>query len=123
MFIKSELKFKILTRSLALLAIDYLFVEIKFHGRVVLVGLVYDPPRVEGLPIYLLILEDLVYRYAHNIFLGDLNTDLPVNIVRAADLKLRLPRTLLLILQHCWIFVRPVNLKRSICFLSCLCPS
>jgi hypothetical protein len=90
MFIKSELKFKVLTRSPELSAIDYLFVEIKFHGRAVLVGLVYDPPRVEGLPIYLPILEDLVPRYAHSIFLGDLNTDLLGNTVRAAELKLRL---------------------------------
>jgi hypothetical protein len=63
-----------------------LFVEIKFHGRSVLVGLVCDPPKVEGLPIYLLILEDLVPRYAHSIFLGDLNTDLFVNTGRAHHL-------------------------------------
>jgi hypothetical protein len=57
MFIKSELKLKVLTRSLEFSANNNLFVEIKLHGRVVLFGLVSDL-RVDGLPIFLLILED-----------------------------------------------------------------
>jgi hypothetical protein len=57
MFIKSNLKFKVLARSPDKCLINYLFVEIKYYGHHVLACLVYNRTRIDGLPLYTKILE------------------------------------------------------------------
>jgi hypothetical protein len=87
MFIKSNLKFKVLARSSDACCINYLFVELKYHGNDVLVGLVYNPPRIDGLSIYFPILEELYTKYEHSIFLGDLNINLLMNTEKSLQLR------------------------------------
>jgi hypothetical protein len=59
----------------------YIFIGLKFHGKDILIGLVYNPPGVPGLPVYQPILENLFPRYSHG------NTNLLVNSVRVLELK------------------------------------
>jgi hypothetical protein len=67
-----------------------LYIELKLQGRNVLIGFVYNPPGILGLPIYQPILEDPYPQYSHSIFLGDLNTISLANFARALDLRQRL---------------------------------
>jgi hypothetical protein len=90
MYVRSDLKCKILAKSTDACAINYLFVEIKFHGHDCLVGLIYNPPRVDGLPIFAPILEEFYPKYEHGLLLGDLNTDLLQNTTRAIALQQKL---------------------------------
>jgi hypothetical protein len=62
-------------------------VELKFCGQSVLIGLIYNPPRVSGCHIFGPILELLYPRYTHSFFLGDLNVDLLVDSARSVALK------------------------------------
>jgi hypothetical protein len=82
MYIKDQYKYKILSKSPDSCIIDYIFIELKFHGEDILIELVYNPPGVPGLPVYQPILEDLFPRYSHG------NTNLLVNSVHALELKL-----------------------------------
>jgi hypothetical protein len=65
MYITDKLKYKVLVKSENSYTIDYLFVELKYHGEDVLIGLIYNPPGVAGLQMYQAILEDLYPRYTH----------------------------------------------------------
>jgi hypothetical protein len=78
-YIKDQYKYKILSKSPDSCIIDYIFIELKFHGEDILIGLVYNPTGVPGLPVYQPILEDLFPRYSHG------NTNLLVNC--ALELK------------------------------------
>jgi hypothetical protein len=80
-YIKDQYKYKILSKSPGSCIIDYIFIELKFHGEDILIGLVYNPPGVPGLPVYHPILEDLFPRYSHG------NTNLLVNSVHALELN------------------------------------
>jgi hypothetical protein len=75
MYVRKDLKCKVLQKSPDDCAIDYLLVELKFCGQSVLIGLIYCPPRVSGSHIFGLIQELLYPRYTHSLFLGDLNVD------------------------------------------------
>jgi hypothetical protein len=63
LYIEDGLKYKVLAKSEKPSVIDYLFIELKFFGENILVGLIYNPPGVFGLPVYRNILEDLYPRY------------------------------------------------------------
>jgi Reverse transcriptase (RNA-dependent DNA polymerase) len=87
MYVRSDLKCKVLQKSPDDCAIDYLFAEIKLCGQSVLIGLIYNPPRVPGLPIFGPILEHLYPKYTHSLLLGDLNVDLLIDSARSSALK------------------------------------
>jgi hypothetical protein len=82
MFIKSNLKFKVLARSPDVCPINYMFVEIKYYGHDVLACLVYNPCRIDGLLLYTTVLEDPCPKYEDTVFLGDINTNLMVSSER-----------------------------------------
>jgi hypothetical protein len=63
-YIRDDLKYKILCKSPDSCMIDYIFIELKFKGRNVLIGLVYKLRGILGLPVYQPILEDLYPRYS-----------------------------------------------------------
>jgi Reverse transcriptase (RNA-dependent DNA polymerase) len=89
-FIRSDLKYKILAKSPAQCPVDYIFLEVQFQRKAVLVGVVYNPPRIDGGQFYMSTLEDLAPCYVHNLLLGDFNTDLLADDDRARELKNRL---------------------------------
>jgi hypothetical protein len=76
MYVRSKLRTRVLTKSPDVSSVNYLFVEVSFHGQRFLVDSIYNPPRVDVNPIYWSVLEDLVARFIHNILLGDFNIDL-----------------------------------------------
>jgi hypothetical protein len=71
MYVRSELRTNVLAKSPDVSSVNYLFVNVSFHGQRVLVGPMYNPPWVVGAPIYWHVLED-----PYNILLGDFNIDL-----------------------------------------------
>jgi hypothetical protein len=50
--------------------------EIVFRGQKVFGGTFYDPPKISGYNLYSSILEELLPKYEHNLFLGDFNVNL-----------------------------------------------
>jgi hypothetical protein len=72
----SKTGYKLVAKTPDVSSVNFFFVEVSFHGQTVLVGSIYDPPRVDEVPIYWPVLEDLVSRYPYNILLGDFNIDL-----------------------------------------------
>ncbi|MDW0176719.1 MAG: reverse transcriptase family protein, partial [Nitrososphaeraceae archaeon] len=87
-FLRNDLPYKIVSQSPTdrLSIMEYIFVEVSFHGTKVLLGVVYSPPGVS----YHSHLEDLVYNYLpsypHSIIMGDFNTDLYKCNSRASSL-------------------------------------
>jgi hypothetical protein len=79
MYVRKDLKCKVIQKSPDDYAIDYLFVELKFCGQSVLIDLIYNPPRVSSSNIFGPVLELLYPRYTHSLFVGDLNVDLLVD--------------------------------------------
>jgi hypothetical protein len=86
-YVKSEHKCKILAQSHIDAPVNYLFIEINFHGLKVLVGTFYDPPKTSGFALYGPILEDLLPKYEHNLFLGDFNVNLLVDTRESKDFR------------------------------------
>jgi Reverse transcriptase (RNA-dependent DNA polymerase) len=87
MYIKSDLRTKILARSPATSAIDYLFVEIIFSGVPIMVGLVYNPPGVNGLSSFLPPLQNFGLGYVNCILMGDFNVNLLEHSTAAEDFR------------------------------------
>jgi hypothetical protein len=75
---------------------DHLFVKVKFCGQNVLIGLIYNPSRVPGNPIF----GHLCPRYTHSLLLDDLNVDLLVDSARFVALRDMLEDVSLIILSR-----------------------
>jgi hypothetical protein len=84
-YVKTDHKCKILAQSTHTAPVNYIFLEIKFHGQKVLVASFYDPPKISGYSLYGPILEDLISKYEHNLFLDDFNVNLLVNTRETTD--------------------------------------
>jgi hypothetical protein len=84
MYVRNDLKCKMLHKSPDNYTTDYLFVEVTFCGQSVLIGLIYNPPRVPGRPIFGPILKHLYPKYTHNLLL---NNDLLVVSARSVALR------------------------------------
>jgi hypothetical protein len=84
-YVRSELRTSALVKAPDVSSVNYIFVEVSFHGQRVLVGLIYNPPRVDGVPIYWPVLENLVPRYPHDNLFGDFNIDLLSDSQRSND--------------------------------------
>jgi hypothetical protein len=116
MYVRSNIKYKILAKSPPRCIINYLFVEISFRGKKCLVGVVYNPPRVHGLPIYSPFLEDFYPRYQHCLLLGDFNTNMLQNSRQADDLHQKFNNVCLNIVSS-----EPTNFSAEIPTLLDLC--
>jgi Reverse transcriptase (RNA-dependent DNA polymerase) len=84
-YVNSKHRCKILAQSKADASVNFLFLEITFYGQRVLVGSFYDPPKISGYSQYGPILEELLPKYEHNLFLGDFNVNLLVDSREAQD--------------------------------------
>jgi hypothetical protein len=70
-YVKSSLRCQILAKSSKVDLVNYLFLEIRFNDRHVLVASFYDPPGIPGFPFYGHILSDLIPRYPNNVLSRD----------------------------------------------------
>jgi hypothetical protein len=75
-YVNSKYKCKVLNQSTFTAPVNYLFLEMNFHGQKVLIGCFYDPPTISGYSLYGQHLENLIPQYEHNLFLGDFNVNL-----------------------------------------------
>jgi hypothetical protein len=75
-YVRSELKYKVLARSPDDAIVNYIFIELRFQGQNILVSVIYNPPRIPGLPVFWPVLEDLISKYPHNLLLGDFNINM-----------------------------------------------
>jgi Reverse transcriptase (RNA-dependent DNA polymerase) len=87
MFIRAGIRYKILAKSPDACIINYLFVEIKYHGHDCLIGLVYNPPRIEGLPIIAQLMQEYYPKYERSLLLGDFNVNLLVSTPRCTEFQ------------------------------------
>ncbi len=87
MYVDSNLRVKTLARSPDNSSIDFLFVEIIFHGVPIMMGLVYNPPGIDGLNVYTPFLRSYCSRYIHNILVGDFNVNLLESSTAAGDFR------------------------------------
>lgn len=89
-YVRKDLKSKILSQSLGESLADFLVLEITFHGQKIMIGTIYNPPRVNGLPIFFPALANLVPMYRHCILLGDFNIDLLVTNRETTEFRSKL---------------------------------
>lgn len=90
LYLKEGLRYKIVARSAPTALVDYLFIELRLPTPM-LVGVVYNPPNINGFSFYGTELEPLVSKYTDILVLGDFNHDILKNETRVVkfleDLK------------------------------------
>jgi exonuclease III len=86
-YIKSDINFKTLKRSPETSIIDYVFVEIMFHGVPIMIGSVYIPPGIDGLDTFNSVLREHASKYIHVLLVGDFNINLLANSVAEEEFR------------------------------------
>ena len=88
-YIKSTVKFNIVTKNAPTALFDMMFIEISLtSGSKLLVGIVYIPPKIKFLDQFSNVLANYVANYNDIIILGDFNIDILSNGNHANNLKL-----------------------------------
>jgi hypothetical protein len=75
LYLKEDLRYKVVARSTPTSVVDYLFVELRLPYPL-LICAIYNPPNVNGFSFYGSELEPLVSKYSDILVLGDFNHDI-----------------------------------------------
>jgi hypothetical protein len=86
LYVKNGISYRVLGKSTSDQPIDFLFVDLKMFGTRLLVGVIYCPPGINGIPYYGPVLDELVSLYPVQILMGDLNVDLLKDSVASRNL-------------------------------------
>lgn len=80
-YLRSDIQFKILSSSPSQYSesMEHLFLEITVGGTLVALGVVYCPPTIDYFSDFETVLAPFSTDYAHQLILGDFNTDLLKN--------------------------------------------
>jgi hypothetical protein len=73
-YLKEGIRYKIVARSTPSSVVDYLFLELRLPYPL-LVCVVYNPPNINGFPVYGTELEPILSKYSDILVLGDFNHD------------------------------------------------
>jgi len=77
-YLKNNLRYKVIQRSDPNSSVDFLFIELRLPFPL-LVGVVYNPPTINGFDSFGNLLEDLIPKYTDVLILGDFNHDILKN--------------------------------------------
>lgn len=102
-YLQSNFTYKIIATSPSQYSesIEYIFAEVIVGGVKVILGSVYCPPNINDFPVLESLLLSLCSEYAHQIIMGDFNTDLTNDSRNSRDLRA--------IFDSASLFVLPLN--------------
>jgi Reverse transcriptase (RNA-dependent DNA polymerase) len=83
-YLKNNIRYKVIVRSEPTSPVDYLFIELRMPFPI-LVGVVYNPPTINGFDNFGTLLEDLIPKYSDVLLLGDFNHDILKTEKRITD--------------------------------------